>query len=50
MNLKKHLTAPDYKKQDYVVLLNFLDIVTKRADISEIKYNSFYAQKHNIAL
>ena len=50
MNFKKYLTAPDYKSQDYVIPLNFLDIVKERTDISGIKYSSFYTEKCNIAL
>ena len=48
--IKKYLTSPDFKEQDYVVPLDFLDIVKKRNDISGIKYNSFYTDKCNIAL
>lgn len=48
--IKEYLTSPDYKVQDYVVPLDFLDIVKKISDISGIKYNSFYTDKCNIAL
>ena len=48
--IKEYLTSPHYKKQDYIVPLDFLDIVKKRRDISGIKYNSFYTDKYNIAL
>ncbi len=48
--IKEYLTAPDYKNQDYIIPLNFLDIVKKRSDISGIKYDSFYTNKFNIAL
>lgn len=48
--IKEYLTSPDYTKQDYIVPLDFLDIVKKRTDISGIKYNSSYTDKHNIAL
>lgn len=48
--IKEYLTSPDCKVQDYVVPLDFLDIVKKRSDISGIKYNSFYTDKCNIAL
>lgn len=41
MKLRKYLTSPDYKDQNYVVPLDFLDIVKERDDISGIKYNSF---------
>lgn len=50
MYLKKYLTSPDYKNQDYAVPLDFLDIVKERNDISGIKYISFYTEKYNIAL
>lgn len=48
--IKKYLTSPDYQKRDYIVPLDFLDIVKKRSDISGIRYNSFYTDKCNIAL
>lgn len=48
--IKEYLTSPDYTKQDYIVPLDFLDIVKKRTDISGIKYDSSYTDKHNIAL
>ena len=48
--IKEYLTAPNYKEQGYAVSLDFLDIVKKRDDISGVKYNSFYTNKHNIAL
>ena len=48
--IKKYLTSPNFKDQDYVIPLDFLDIVKKRNDISGIKYNSFYTDKYNIAL
>lgn len=48
--IKNYLTSPDYQKQDYIVPLEFLDIVKKISDISGIKYNSFYTDKCNIAL
>lgn len=50
MFIKEYLTAPYYAEADYTVSLDFLDIVKKRKDISGIKYNSFYTNKHNIAL
>lgn len=48
--IKEYLTSPDYKNQNYVVPLDFLDFIKKRSDISGIKYNSFYTDKCNIAL
>ena len=48
--IKEYLTSPHYKKQDYIVPLDFLDIVKNRSRISGIKYNSFYTDKCNIAL
>ncbi len=49
--IKDYLTSPNYAEQGYVIPLDFLDIVKKRRnDISGIKYNSFYTDKHNIAL
>lgn len=38
---RKYLTSPDYKNQNYVVPLVFLDIAKNLKDISGIKYNSF---------
>lgn len=48
--IKDYLTLPNYTEQSYTVPLDFLDIVKKRKDISGVKYNSFYTNKHNIAL
>lgn len=49
--IKDYLTSPNYAEQGYVIPLDFLDIVKKRRnDISGIKYNSSYTDKHNIAL
>lgn len=48
--IKEYLTSPHYKEQDYIVPLDFLDIVKERNDISGIKYNSSYTNKYNIAL
>lgn len=50
MFIKDYLTSPNYKDQNYIVSLDFLDIVKKRNDISGIKYNSSYTNKFNIAL
>lgn len=50
LEIKNYLISPLYKDQDYVVPLDFLDIIKKRNDISGIKYNSFYTEKSNIAL
>ncbi len=48
--IKDYLTSPNYTKQNYSVPLDFLDIVKERNDISGVKYNSSYTNKHNIAL
>ena len=48
--IKDYLTSPAYAEQNYAVPLDFLDIVKNRKDISGIKYNSSYTDKHNIAL
>ena len=48
--IKDYLTSPNYTEQSYAVPLDFLDIVKQRNDISGIKYNSSYTDKHNIAL
>lgn len=48
--IRKYLISPDYKDQDYIIPLDFLDIVKNRSDISGIKYKSFYTDKYNIAL
>lgn len=48
--LQDYLTSPEYKNLDYIVPLNFLDIVKQRNDISGIKYNSYYTKNYNIAL
>lgn len=50
IGIKKYLTSPSYKDQNYVIPLNFLDIAKKRNDISGVKYNSFYTDNYNIAL
>lgn len=48
--IKEYLTSPYYREQDYIIPLEFLDIVKRKSDISGIKYNSFYTDKCNIAL
>ena len=50
MGLRGYLTAPDYKKTEYIIPLVFLDKLKVRKDISGIKYSSFYTDKCNIAL
>ena len=50
MGLRGYLTAPDYKKTEYIIPLAFLDKLKKRKDISGIKYSSSYTDKCNIAL
>lgn len=47
---KKYLILPDYREQDYIVPLDFLDMIKKRKDISGVKYNSFYTDRYNIAI
>ena len=48
--IKEYLISPYYREQDYIIPLEFLDIVKRKSDISGIKYNSFYTDKCNIAL
>lgn len=48
--VKEYLTSPNYTEKNYAVSLDFLDFIKKRNDISGIKYNSYYTNKHNIAL
>ncbi len=50
MGLREYLTAPNYKKTEYIIPLTFLDKLKKQKDISGIKYSSSYTDKCNIAL
>ncbi len=50
MCIKQYLTAPDYKNNEYIIPLTFLDKIKKRKDISGIRYISFFTKRYNIAL